>query len=74
MHNAPGIAPFRENVGQLRCHPAAPIRQGQQQHAPFRRQLAPIERRGDRLAANGWKGERQNGILGHGECGGPEGR
>lgn len=39
------------------------------ERAAVRGEPSPVERRCHLLAANGWKGERQDRIVGHGGCG-----
>jgi hypothetical protein len=60
-------------VGNQRRQPwgksDAPLGSGQQHHAAVGGEATAIERRGDFLAADGWKGERLDRIVMHGGCG-----
>ena len=63
------MAPVGDQPSQPRREAKLPIGCRQQQHAAVRGEAAAVERRCQLLAANGWKTERQDRIVGHGECG-----
>ncbi len=71
VHDASRIAPLREDTRQLLRHPDTPVRHRQQHDAPIGGQPPTVKRGFDLLAGNSWKPERQNRIVGHGECGCP---
>ncbi len=69
VHDPPRIAPLGEHQGQLLGHPDAPVGHGEKHDAPIGGQPAAVEGGCDLLAGDSWKRERQNRIVGHGECG-----
>jgi hypothetical protein len=70
VNDARRIAPLGKYPRQLIGQPDAPVRQGEKHDTPIRRQASTVECGCDLLASYGWKRERQNRIVAHGECGG----
>src|SRR5260370_41206775 len=65
-----GISPpGRIRRAEQRGNPGPPVRLGEEHHPAVRADPSAIKRRGDFLALHGWKGERQQDIVSHGECG-----
>jgi hypothetical protein len=69
VHNARPIAPLGERDGELLGHPDAPVGHGKEHDAAIRCQATAVESSCDLLARDGWKRERKNRIVVHGECG-----
>jgi hypothetical protein len=67
VRNAQRIATIGKEMRQSFRDPQPTFRHREQHHAAIRGQSPAIESGGDRLAANGWKRERQQIRVGHGE-------
>ncbi len=72
MRDPAGVAAVRDRGGELGGDAEPSLGFRQQHHATVRGDPATVERRGDLLAPNGWKRERQARIVDHGGCGRPE--
>jgi len=60
------IAPVGNDLGEPLGDAEPTLRLGEQHDAAIRRDPSAIKGGGDLLALNGWKGERQQIIVGHG--------
>src|SRR5580704_839245 len=60
------IAPVWNDLGEPLGDAEPSLRLGEQHDAAIRRDPSAIKGGGDLLALNGWKGERQQIIVGHG--------
>ena len=60
------VAAVRDHRGELLGDAEPPLRLGQQHDPAVRGDPPAIEGGGDLLALDGWKRERQQGIVGHG--------
>ena len=63
------IASVGDQPRQSLGNPQAALGGGQQHHAAVRGHPPAVEGSGEFLAADGWKIERQEHIVGHGGCG-----
>jgi hypothetical protein len=59
----------RKQPGKAFDDPDTLLRQSQQRRAAIRRQPAAVESRDHLLRLDGWQGEGQKPIVGHGGCG-----
>ena len=60
------IAPVRNDLGEPLGDAEPTLRLGEQHDAAIRRDPSAIKGGSDLLALNGWKGERQQIMVGHG--------
>ena len=60
------IALVGDDPGELVGDTEAPLRLGEEHYTAIRRDPSAIKGGRDLLALNGWKGERQQVIVGHG--------
>jgi hypothetical protein len=67
VRDAQRVAAIGKAMRQSFRDPQTTLRHRQQHHAAIRGQSPAIESGGDRLAANGWKRERQQIRVSHGE-------
>src|SRR5262245_51232799 len=63
------IAPIADHRSKLCGDAKLALRRRQHHHARVRGDPSAIESGCDLLALHGWKGERQQRIVGHGGCG-----
>jgi len=63
------IAPVGDHLGEPLGDAEPTLRLGEQHDAAIRCDPSAIKGGGDLLPLNGWKGERQQIIVGHGGCG-----
>ena len=63
------IAPVRNDLGEPLGDTEPTLGLGEQHDAAIRSDPSAITGSGDLLPLNGWKGERQQIIVGHGGCG-----